>query len=602
MDIEHVKNQVPKGFWWLYKKLYVEFDKVTVLGTSLMKRAKDFGCENPVLIPNGVDTDIFVEKKYEEGLAKSLGISKKNKVIITVSRLSHKNNVEGLIESMKYLGDAFRLLIVGDGELKDKLHEKAKGDSRITFTGNVEYKELPKYFSLADVFVRASHTESFGNSFVEAMSCGVPVIGTRVGGIPDFLKDGETGLFCETNGKSIAKKIKLLIEDEKSYDRIKEKSTALSNRYSWEDISKKVGEELDHLMNKKILLITGIYPPEIGGPATYVKMLQEELPKRGFNVHVLTLGDIKNTDDVSYISRKKGFFARSWKIKRFIEKGDFDIVFAQTPFSVGFGVALARTKAKKVLKVVGDNVWEISQDILGVTDGVLDFQKNRYSFRIELMRKIEYWTVKQYDSVITPSHYLSTLIQGWGTPLKKITVIYNAVDIPPIKYSKESIRKREGISGNAVLTVGRIIPVKGIEFLIDFFSKRNEQFIIIGDGNLLEKLKKKAAPFKNIHFKGRLPREKVYEFMKASDCVILNSEIEGLPFALIEAILIGTKVVGSNVGGIPEVVIPGITGELFKRNNAKSLNSALKKVKSPSNVKDFSIVKNINKTCEVLLK
>ncbi len=600
MSIEHVKKQVPTGFWWLYKRLYTEFSQVTVIGSSLMQRAKEFGVRDPVLIPNGVDTSLFIEEAYDEQLAKKLGILKEHKVIITTSRLSYKNNIEGLIDAMKHLGDEYRLLIVGDGELAGALKGIAKEDKRIIFTGNIDYKNLPSYLSLADVFVRASHTESFGNSFIEAMACGVPIIGTRVGGIPDFLTDGRTGLFTETSGERIASTVVRLMDDNILYESIKKNGLALAQTYSWDVIAPQVKTVIEQVARKKILLVTGIYPPAIGGPATYVKMLEKELPLRGYDVHILTLGEMPHTDLVSYIPRTKGFFARSLAIKRFIERGNYDIVYAQTPFSVGFGVALSWGKAKKILKVVGDNVWEISQDVLGVRDSIDDFQKKTYSFKINVMKMIEHWSAKRFDTVITPSKYLQGIVLGWGVKKEKSVVVYNAVKRPEINESKEELRKEFGIDGKTYLTVARITPWKGIDTLIDVFSERKEHLIVIGDGPLFDEMKEKAKGFDNITLLGRLPKDSVYRYMKACDGFLLNSSYEGLPHVVIEALYLDCPVAASKAGGTPEIVIPGKTGTLFTYNNKKSIVKGIEKMKHHDfTMKQFDQTVMLDHLCEV---
>ena len=101
-----------------------------------------------------------------------------------------KNGIEDLIESVRYLsGVKCQLLIVGEGEERQKLEVKSKklgvSDS-VTFVGFVQPDELPKYYAIADVFCRPSLSEGLGNSFLEAMAYGVPVVGTKVGRIPDF--------------------------------------------------------------------------------------------------------------------------------------------------------------------------------------------------------------------------------------------------------------------------------------------------------------------------------------------------------------------------------------------------------------------------------
>ena len=101
---------------------------------------------------------------------------------------------------------------------------------------------LPRVLKAADVFARPSRSEGLGISFLEAMAAGLPVVATPVGGIPDFLTDGETGLFCEVqNPKSIAEKVQMLLSDNSLRERITQNaSTMIRERYEWKEIAKKM--------------------------------------------------------------------------------------------------------------------------------------------------------------------------------------------------------------------------------------------------------------------------------------------------------------------------------------------------------------------------
>ena len=137
-----------------------------------------------------------------------------------------KNGVEDLIEAIKILDrNDIVLKILGDGKLRKKLEKLVKdleikdrvallGEKQFQLKGEVSNKAVYERLMCADVFCRPSLSEGLGNAFLEAMAVGVPVIATPVGGIPDFLKDGETGWFCEPrNPKSIVEKIKYILDE-----------------------------------------------------------------------------------------------------------------------------------------------------------------------------------------------------------------------------------------------------------------------------------------------------------------------------------------------------------------------------------------------------
>jgi glycosyltransferase involved in cell wall biosynthesis len=365
---------------------------------------------------------------------------------------------------------------------------------------------------------------------------------------------------------------------------------------------------------KKLLIVTGIYPPDIGGPATYVSAIVKDLEK-DFDVEVLTLGEEKSTEKLHYISRKEGFFSRSHKIKRFIQEHNYEVIFCQSPFSVGFGVARAKTKAKIVHKIVGDNVWEIGQDILGVREGIDEFQKKKLRKPgIMLMRTFQRTAAKRGDQIIVPSEYLKKLVSRWGVKEDKIIVIRNAIKDLDVKLAKkETVRKELRLKKKTTVSVARLAPWKGMETLIEIFKKRKEEnLIIIGDGALLEKLKKLSKGYPNIQVKGRLPRKETLKYIKASDQLILNSGYEGLPHVVLEAFELETLVLASNTCGNPEIVIEGKTGFLFEYEHKKSIQEALKRAEkadkekitknAKSSLDAFKWGKMIKETIEVIKK
>ena len=97
---------------------------------------------------------------------------------------------------------------------------------------------------MADLFVRASRSEGLGSAFIEAMAAGLPIIGTPVGGIPDFLKNEETGLFCEVGDpKDLAEKIILLFNNRQLREKlIKNGLELVRAKYDWDKIAEKFRE------------------------------------------------------------------------------------------------------------------------------------------------------------------------------------------------------------------------------------------------------------------------------------------------------------------------------------------------------------------------
>ena len=177
--------------------------------------------ERITVIPAGVDTGRFnAEDKVTS--RKRLHIPDKE-TILFVGRIEPIKGLDILIDALKTLSNSrdLQLIIVGGNLSGDKeliaLRKQAEHlgiSEMIDFRGSVEQSELKYYYSAADVFVLPSHYESFGLVALEAMACGTPVVASRVGGIPSFLDDGDTGYLIPWRcPEPFADKIEILLEN-----------------------------------------------------------------------------------------------------------------------------------------------------------------------------------------------------------------------------------------------------------------------------------------------------------------------------------------------------------------------------------------------------
>ena len=184
----------------------------------------------------------------------------------------------------------------------------------------------------------------------------------------------------------------------------------------------------------KLLLATGIYPPDIGGPATYAVLLEKEFPKKGIDVDVVTYGP-------AGVSRSfpKGLRHFIFFLKCYLAALKSNIVLAQDTISAGLpALFAARLSGKKfIIRVPGDYVWEQSVQRFGVKDSIDDFQYKKYGWRVEFLRSIQKFVVNNADIVITPSKYFGNLVSKWVKDPSKIHVIYNGIEL---KNSKSEIR------------------------------------------------------------------------------------------------------------------------------------------------------------------
>ncbi len=312
----------------------------------------------------------------------------------------------------------------------------------------------------------------------------------------------------------------------------------------------------------RILIATGIYPPDIGGPATYASLLNEELPKRGIKVKIVTYGP-------SGVSRKipKGLRHLVYFWLCLVKSSD--VILTQDPVSSGLPALLAArlTGRKFIIRVPGDYVWEQATQRFGVKEGIDDFQLKKYGFKVEFLRWIQKFVTGSADLVITPSRYFQKLVSGWIKQPSKVQVIYNGIRL------HERFLEPNKKNTKIMVSAGRLVPWKGFSFLIELMKDLPDwQLNIVGDGPEYDSLKSQVSRLglaDRVKLFGSISREKLFDLFNQAEIFVLNTGFESFSFQIVEAMSLGLPVVTTKVGNLDEIVDNGLNGFLLEPNNKK---------------------------------
>lgn len=224
-------------------------DFITATSQNLTRETSLYTDKKVKTIPFGVDTTKFSTHKRNMSNRITLGIVKSLEEIYGIKYL-----IEAFAKiAFKYMNT--ELLIVGDGPLESELKTMCKKlniEDRVIFAGKIPNSKIPDMLSSIDIFVMPSLSESFGVSILEAEACGLPVVATNVGGIPEVVRDSETGfLVAPGDSNAIAEKLCLLVEDGK----MREKFGAYGRKfvelnYDWKDSVEKMYELYSSILRK----------------------------------------------------------------------------------------------------------------------------------------------------------------------------------------------------------------------------------------------------------------------------------------------------------------------------------------------------------------
>lgn len=323
----------------------------------------------------------------------------------------------------------------------------------------------------------------------------------------------------------------------------------------------------------KFLIVTGIYPPDIGGPATFTVAFSEWLESHGHKYHVVALWDRKRVQPSTKIvffprSRKKilRFISISWSVFRMLSNHDFLLA---TGLHEESAFALFLKNKKSIARIVGDPVWERAKNANRTNLSLQEFQNSKLDLKSILQRKLLVWSLNRYTMVTCPSIELCELVQKWGVnrPLRHIP---NGVKLSElVQISKEY----------DLIVVSRLVKWKNIELVVEVAQELNLKLLIVGDGPERKSLQNKSEALGvNADFLGEIQQDKVKNLMKKSKIFIQVSSYEGLSFSLLQAMEAGTPCIISDIPGNLQVAQNGKEAIIVELDNRIELRESIKKV------------------------
>ena len=314
-----------------------------------------------------------------------------------------------------------------------------------------------------------------------------------------------------------------------------------------------------------ILITAGIFPPDIGGPASFVPKISNFLIENGHNVKIICLAEVESNHtednlDVIRIKRSKNLPIRWIKtIYQIVKNGRrSDLIFVN---GLGVESTIANLIIKKQLirKIVGDPVWERAYNKKRTTESFDEFQNNKHSFLIEVQKLLRNWSINSAEIVITPSDHLKSFVSGIGFS-NKILKINNGVDITDIKRSNES-----KVDINLII-ISRLVVQKNINIVIEamkLLDNKNLKLSIIGEGGEFSKLESSIHDLNlqnRVQLLGKIDNNKISQFLLTADIFIQASDYEGLPHSVLEAINYEVPILSTEAGGCKDLLNDGERG------------------------------------------
>ncbi len=301
-----------------------------------------------------------------------------------------------------------------------------------------------------------------------------------------------------------------------------------------------------------VLLVTGIHPPDVGGPATYIPKLAETMTTQGIEVEVLTLRD-RHVSSLAFAYRVHSVVREGLLIVRMIKVIGLTITRLRRVEAVmanglhqEVAIALCFVKVRSLAKIVGDPVWERARNRGETKCELTDFAVfSKLSLRQKAERLFLVWSLNRYNLVVCPSKELKNLVQSWGVKTEVLFIPNGIKQTNHVSAPKEF----------DVCSASRLVQWKNIDKIIDACGIVGATLAIAGDGPEYQALNQKVSNGNNqVKFFGQLNDAEVTELVNKSRIFVLFSDYEGLSFSLLKAMSLGAPIIISDATGNVQVL------------------------------------------------
>ena len=320
----------------------------------------------------------------------------------------------------------------------------------------------------------------------------------------------------------------------------------------------------------RVLVVSGIWPPDVGGPASHAPEVAGFLAERGHDVDVVTTAWQAPQSDAYDIHWASRSLPPGVRHLRGIALVRARAARADVVYTTGmFGRSVAGSTAARrpyVVKLTADPAFERARR-RGIVDGDVDaFQRSAQGLRVGALRLARDIELRRAAHVFCPSDYLRTLAVSWGVPGQRVSVLPNPYPALPDLPPRDEMKRRLGLNGRALAFAGRLTAQKSLDLaLAAVAAVDGVTLAIAGEGDERAHLERRAAELgvgDRVTFLGAQPRERVLELFRAADAAVLSSSWENFPHSVVEALAVGTPVLATSVGGVAEVVHDGENGLL----------------------------------------
>ena len=326
----------------------------------------------------------------------------------------------------------------------------------------------------------------------------------------------------------------------------------------------------------KVLIVSGIWPPDVGGPATHAPEVAEFLLARGHAVEVVTTAALPPPQEsyaVRWTSRRLPVGIRHLAGAALIRTraARSDVVYSTGMLGrTTLGCALARKPF--VAKLTQDPAFERALRRGQFSGDPVAFQTSGAARVLRAARDQE---LRRASHVVCPSAFLAGLVRGWGVPEQRISVLPNPTPAVP------ALPARERGERPLLAFAGRMTAPKALGVALEAVAKVPEvELALAGDGDERAALEARAHELGldgRVRFLGSVPRDEVLALFRRADAALLSSAWENFPHTLVEALAVGTPAIATDVGGVREIVTDGQNGLLVSPGDPEALAAAIRR-------------------------